>query len=49
VIEGDVEIDFTDIRLIAAGDVLIFTSDRPHPFANREKTGPVRFVRNVEF
>jgi hypothetical protein len=38
-----VEIDVTDIRLIAAGDFLIFTSDRPCLFANREKTGPSGF------
>jgi uncharacterized cupin superfamily protein len=33
---------------VAAGDFLIFTSDRPYLFANRE-TDPVRFVRNVVF
>jgi transcriptional regulator with XRE-family HTH domain len=33
---------------VAAGDFLIFTSDRPYLFANRE-ADPVRFVRNVVF
>jgi transcriptional regulator with XRE-family HTH domain len=35
-------------RQVERGDFLIFTSDRPYLFANRE-TEPVRFVRNVVF
>ncbi|RYM08781.1 XRE family transcriptional regulator [Sphingobium cupriresistens] len=50
VMEGvlTVERKGADPQRVATGDFLIFTSDRPYLFANRE-AGPVRFVRNVVF
>lgn len=43
-----VEVTGAPPRRVAAGDFLIFTSDRPYLFANHEAQ-PVRFVRNVVF
>ncbi len=50
VVEGVLTVERDDAApaRVAAGDFLIFTSDRPYLFANRE-TVPVRFVRNVVF
>jgi transcriptional regulator with XRE-family HTH domain len=50
VMEGalTVERDGEGPRVVAAGDFLIFTSDRPYRFVNHG-TVPVRFVRNVVF
>lgn len=49
VIEGDLTVEMDGgVRHVAAGDFLIFTSDRPYAFVN-QGTGLVRFVRNVVF
>lgn len=50
VVEGalTVEVEGAEPKRVAAGDFLIFTSDHPYLFVNREDT-LVRFVRNVVF
>lgn len=49
VVEGDLTVEMHDARrVVAAGDFLIFRSDRPYVFVNCG-TGMLRFVRNVVF
>ncbi|NWK94176.1 Cro/Cl family transcriptional regulator [Sphingobium lactosutens] len=50
VVEGalTVTVEGAESRRVAAGDFLIFTSDRPYLFTNHGAT-PVRFIRNVVF
>lgn len=49
VVEGVLTVEMAvGTRTIAAGDFLIFSSDRPYVFVNRG-TGVLRFVRNVVF